>query len=1284
MYKTLKAFCLFLLLHLVSTDVFAQQIPISASWKIDKTVQINPDINATQLLKPFWCETCKENIEVPYIYPIINVKVKLGNQKITRASLNQIAVTNESYSNLDYVKNILSTFEIKQTEIWERGVKYAIFEIATIRQVNNTIELLESAILNYETEAEPSLQALKKKKDQPFTSVLSSGDFYKLSITETGFYKITPTFLSQNGIDASSIKLSTFKIYGNGGSMLPEVIAKDRPQDLQENAIYVLDENGNDVLDGNDYITWFAQGPELVNYNGDNNRYQYLSHDFDNNAYYFITWGGTAGKRVSTSNSGSGTSFDDVVNSYDFIIFHEKNEENFIKSGRQWWGDKMQTSLNKRFDYTISGIVPNSKAQFSTVIGIRSLNTSYLSITINNNTPRLVYGGTVSGKYDDSFISGPLTVNEEYTLTSNDISVDYTYNKTLNESAAWIDYFLIVTKRNLAILDNQQVIRNFSFGLSGNVKYQVAGLSSSTRLWDITDLYNAKIQATFADGANAAFVATGINSSNQKTFATVKIGSEFTPNFVGKIENQNLHAFQDVEFVIITHSSLLSEAERLAEFHRNYNNLNVEVVTNEQVFNEFSSGSQDVTGIRDFAKMLYDRGLQGSTTFKYLLLFGDASYDYKDVEPNNTNLVPIYQSYNSYFPPESYCSDDYYAILDDNEGYWGTNSVDEGLDIGPGRLPVTNIEEAKIVVDKILHYHDIASKGNWMQTLTFVGDDEDGNDHLGPSESMTTIIRNQYPVFNINKIWLDAYEQVSFGSGNKYPEVNEEIGKAINSKGTLIFNYVGHGGENGMAHERVVTRPEISSWNNYDKLSFYITASCELAKIDNLEIESPGELMLLNPNGGAIGMVATTRVVYIGANTDLNFEIVNNNMFDLVNGEFQTIGEIYKNTRNAAKEEVNKRCFMLLGDPAMRLLRPKYNVVTTKINDTEIGLFNDTLKALSLVKIEGEIRDQNQNPVTDYNGTLFPTFFDKFSTYKTLGNDPASIPIEFEMQNRVIYRGKSSVVNGKFSFEFVVPKDIAYNVGAGKLSYYSNDGLTDAGSAETSYLIGGTADSLADDNTPPTLKLFIDDESWIFGGTTSTKPKLYATLFDQNGINTIGSGIGREMEAILDKGTEYQKTLILNDYYIPELNSYQSGVIDYDFETLEPGRHTLSLKVWDVYNNSATDYTEFVVQEGGDVSISNLINYPNPFNKFTTFHFDHNKAGQNLIANLTITTITGKVVKSITQELPNAKSHSSEISWDGLDEFGDKLARGVYLYTLNIKAEDGSTQKKTEKLYIIN
>jgi hypothetical protein len=1274
----------------ISSFAFSQTLDVNLDWEKNENVKPDPELSGTQILTPFWCAECKESIQEKYIVPYL-VK-QIPAQGLSFSNINITNVVTESSNSKRLQPYLTSNFDIEHSYSYVKGQKVLNIKIIPIRNTSLGTELIKSCTLSFNSTSQKEVStSLKNKKDQTYQSVLSSGDIYKVSMIGDGIYKIDQAFLSQNNIDISSLTMSSFKIYGNGGAMLPEPMSINRPEDLVENAIFAHDENGNDKLDGNDYFLWYAKGPTDIYYNLGSHRYEAKGHHFDTKASYFLTWGGSPGKRISSSPSNQGTSIDQTVNDYDYIIFHESNEENHIKSGRRWWGDKMQNTLTKTFEYNVPGIV-TGLANFITVTGVRSLNSSSISLTVAGNSPTTISHGSVSGEYDQPFIPGPITTPRSYNISSDVFSIEYTYNQTLNESAAWIDYFLFTPKRELKAFDDQQIIKLNLAENTGNIAYDFENISASHEVWNITEATSPSVQNLYANGSKSSCIVENVVAGNAPEYILFNKSKAYLPNFIGKVENQNLHSIELVDYLIITNQSLLSQAERLADFHRTYSGLEVEVVTTEQVFNEFSSGSQDVTGIRDFVKLIYDRGNTSGYELKYLLLFGDASYDYKDVEQNNTNVVPIYQSENSHNPPYSYCSDDYYAILDDNEGLWGINNKDEGLDIGVGRLPVSNIDEATIVVDKILHYHNETSLGNWVQTLTFVGDDEDGNDHVGPSESMTTVIRNQYPEFNIKKIWLDAYEQVSFGSGNKYPKVNEEINKALNSQGTLIFNYVGHGGENGMAHERVVTRPEISSWSNKDKLSFYITASCELAKIDNLDIESPGELMLLNPNGGAIGMVATTRVVYIGTNTDLNFEIINNNLFESNNNQLPALGNVYKNTRNSDPfEEINKRCFMLLGDPAMSLHYPKYNVVTTKINGKEIGNFNDTLKALGLVTIEGEIRDYSNNLLDDFNGTLYPTFYDKFSTYKTLGNDPRSIPIQFEMQDRVIYKGQASVTSGKFSFQFVVPKDIAYNVGLGKLSYYAKDGLDHAGGSELSYKIGGTSDSIKNDKTPPTLNLFVDDRSWVFGGTTSKTPLLLADVYDENGINTIGSGIGREMEAILDEGTEFEESLILNDYYSPELNSYQKGIIEYPFGELSPGLHTITLKVWDVYNNSAEDYTEFVVSEGGDIVIDNVLNYPNPFNKYTEFHFDHNKSGQKLKVNLIISSIAGNVVKSITTEIGNAPAHINapsqvleELTWDGRDQFGDRIARGVYLYTIKVEAEDGSTHKETQKLFIIN
>lgn len=1276
-----------LILVFFSWTVSAQNVIQQLHWKIDPNIQANPEQSIREILTPYACSKCFYQNDGFINTPTVSKTLDATSLEVVSAEIKNVQTKR---SNSQRIENLSDQFELIRKTTYSRGKRLVTITLTPIRKNGNSTEYITSFEWDVKTKSAARYLPAKKKTDQTYSSVLSSGEFHKISIPEDGVYKINSAFLSASGIDISAIDLSKFKIYGNGGEMLPEIILKERPEDLTENRIYVYDENSNNRMDANDYILWYAKGPTTYNYLNLFESYEAIGHDFDVASYYFITWEGAAGKRISSLPSGEQLTPNVTVAQYDHLIYHESNEENHIKSGRRWWGDKMQIDRQKTFTYDVPGTKVGNNAAFRTITTARSYNgqSSSMSIRYNGSSLGNVSYSTVQGDYAYAYASGDRVSQYKIPLSSQNIELQYSYNKTLNEAAAWIDYFTLAIPRELKILDNQHIIRTDRYNYAGDVFYAFQNGTSNHQIWNVTNHLAPALQSTYEVSGQMAFVAENIEAEKQPIYAIVNTSTAPTPSYVQRIENQNLHGMNGMEYIMITHPNLVEETERLANFHRD-RGIVTEVVTTDKIFNEFSSGSQDVTGIRDFIKLMYDRGMASGDTLNYVLLFGDASYDYKDITENNTNVVPIYQSYNSNRPTVSYCSDDYYAILSDTEGYWDLNSIDEDLDLYVGRLPASNVAEAKILVDKILHYHSESSRGDWMRRVTFVADDEDSNRHLNPSEDMTDSVEVESPEYSIKKIWLDAYEQVSFGSGNKYPKVNEEINKVLGSQGTLIFNYVGHGGENGMAHERILTRPEIQSWTNYDRLSFFITASCELAKIDNLEIETPGELMMLNPKGGAVGCLATTRLVYIGENTDLNKKLMERNLLYRENGKLPALGKAYLRTRNRDKNEaVNVRCFILLGDPAMSLLAPDYHVVTTAVNGKDIsnnGAFSDTLKALELVTIEGEIRETpDGTAMQDFNGELFPTFYDKPSKYKTLANDPASSVKDFEEQNRFIYKGKVSVTNGKFRFQFVVPKDIAYNVGKGKLLYYAKDGLDHAGGFDTSYLVGGTADSLAADNQFDYLQLYINDQSWAFGGSTSPTPQLIAVLADSNGINTVGSGIGREMESILDKGTENEQSIILNDFYRPELNSYQKGEIQYPFEALSAGRHTLSIKVWDVYNNSAEAYTEFVVVDNEEVVLQNVLNYPNPFSTNTEFHFDHNKAGQHLTVNIVISSIAGNVVRSITQDISNAPAHCKQIVWDARDDYGDQLAPGVYMYTLSVKAEDGSTEIKTEKLYIVN
>jgi len=467
------------------------------------------------------------------------------------------------------------------------------------------------------------------------------------------------------------------------------------------------------------------------------------------------------------------------------------------------------------------------------------------------------------------------------------------------------------------------------------------------------------------------------------------------------------------------------------------------------------------------------------------------------------------------------------------------------------------------------------------------------------------------------------------------------------------------------------------------RLPLFLTATCEFSRFDDPARLSAGELALLNPIGGAIGLFTTVRLVYSGQNEALNEKFYENVGFDSISQlNPPRLGDIVKGTKNAYIDD-NTRNFTLLGDPFLMLAYANYGVKTSKINGKDLALFNDTLKALKKFEISGFVTDKIGNKLTSYNGEIYPVIYDKFTTYSTLGqNPPLSMPMPFVMQNNVLYRGKSSVTNGDFTFSFVVPKDIAYEYGYGKISYYFSNPTTDGNGFYNKINIGGTGDSAATDNKGPDIALFLNDQKFVNGGLTNENPKLIAKLFDENGINTTGKGIGRDLTFVIDNNQT--QAVIVNDKYQANLNSYQSGEVQYDIKNLSAGKHQLKFKAYDVYNNIGETTIDFEVRSSEKPTILNLLNYPNPFNNSTTFHFDHNLNGQEMKVMIQIFTVNGRLVKTLQSQSNGVGTHFDQLFWDGKDEYGDKLANGVYIYKCKLQSPGHKTIEKLEKLVILN
>ena len=1112
-------------------------------------------------------------------------------------------------------------------------------------------------------------------------SVLANGNWYKLGVKTAGLYKMDIPFLNSLGVNTSSLSSNAIRLYGNGGQMLAEANAGLWADDLKENAIQIVD-GGDGLLNGADYILFYANGPDEWVKDSVNLRFSHRKNVFSDKAFYFLSVGGN-GKRVANASLVSSPNL--TITNFSERYFHELDTVNFLAGSKEWYGEELSAlpgrTLTRNFSISFPNIQNNAPVLVQTNCVARSVGVgSRFDVRLNNQPAGQITINSVTGGQYDLFAqqgNGLASV----IATQNNVDINYTYVPGSFNSQGWLNWFEIFTRRSISLNGIDQLLFRDWLSVGNNVaEFVVTNATASTQVWEITDpLSPLRIQGTFS-GGEFRFVS---NCSRLREYVAFNPTNFLLPSASGKILNQDLHNVVATDFLIVTHPTLLSQAQRLALLHQQQNGLRTLVVTTEQVYNEFGSGSPDPTSIRDFAKMYYDKfGTSTLNKPKYLLLFGDASFDYKDRINNNTNLVPAYQNSFALDPLSSYTSDDFFGFLDNNEDI-NSGLVNNLLDIGIGRVPAKNIGEAKNFVDKVAAYYAPQSLGPWRNNLTFIADDEDNNLHLQDAEIITATANAVGPVFNQQKIYLDAFQQQSGAGGSSYPQAVQASNNQIYN-GTLIWNYNGHGGARRLAEESILDQEMVNNWNNPNHLPLFITATCDFAPYDNPTFNSIGENILLRAKTGAIGLMTTTRVVFAFSN-----RIMNNNYLQAAlqpdgNGNYKTLGDAVKDAKNftyqTSGDITNNRKFTLLGDPALKLAFPALRVRATKVNGIPVATA-DTLSSTEKIVIEGEVTDLTGNVLTNFKGNVYPAVFDKPQTVNTLANDAGSSVTSFQTQTNILFKGKVSVTNGRFSFTFKVPKDINYQFGNGKLSLYAEDGIKDANGFFTNFIVGGQGNSISGDNIGPEIKPYLNDELFANGGITNQNPILIVKLADSSGINTVGTGIGHDIVATLDN--DNRKYFILNDFYQGNLNSYQQGVVRFQLPELEAGPHSIKIKAWDVLNNSNEALMEFIVAKDEELQLSHVLNYPNPFTTNTNFFFEHNKPGQPLQVQLQIMTITGRTVKTFFRTITTEGNRSAEIQWDGKDDYGNKLGRGIYLYKLHVVSPDKKKKEVIEKLVIL-
>ncbi|HLP21522.1 MAG TPA: type IX secretion system sortase PorU [Chitinophagales bacterium] len=1169
-----------------------------------------------------------------------------------------------------------------------RKQPYASISFLPFRKNTSTgvVERLESFTLRVTVTAKPQHRGLNAYAT---TSRLASGNFYKVAVTAEGMYKIDYNFVKNIlKVEPSTFNLNTLAIYGNGGGMVPELNSVARPDDLIENPTMVVDNNGNNKMDDGDYLLFYGQMPDAWKFNAATQVFTHEKNLYTDQTYYFLTTDAGTGKRVTPAYSDA--SPNKIITDFDEHAYHESDEVNLIATGKRWLGDKMSSFDNsKDFSLNFPNLITSVPVKFTSRVAAATTYGSNTAVRINGqNVFTHSVGGIPSSSYPQASIPGQLTAN--YNANSSQININYTFNPNADPAgtaACYVDWFELFLKRSLTMAGDVMPFRSVaSIGAGSVSNFQLNNAGGNTKVWNITSLDNIQEMQGTLNGSQFSFSTT---TTELKEFIAFNMGAAFAnPTLVGKIENQNLHALGQADMLIITADEFVNPSNELAQFHRTMDNLSVDVVKISQIFNEFGSGKPDISAMRDFVKMFYDRA-NGDTALmpRYLLLMGDGTYDPKNRVPNNNNFVSTYQSIESDSPTESYTSDDFFGLLDSNEGGDITGGG-QLLDIGIGRLTAGSETDAWDMVNKIKNYKrpvpdatcvQINNNASWRNIISFIGDDEDYNVHLGSSDILAELTRQRQPAYNYEKIYLDAYKQTPTPAGDRYPDVNTAILNRLNA-GCLIMNWVGHGGETNWAHERIFNMADIVPLENKEKLPMFITATCDFSRFD-LPTRTAGEWLVVNGKGGAIASLTTVRLVYSSGNAALN-DAAFDYMFDEYEGRYPRLGEIIMLTKNATVSQgSNTRKFTLLGDPALTLNYPRYNVVTTAVNNNPV-MSADTIKALEEVTIRGEVRDDNGNKMTSFTGTVYPLVYDKISTVTTLKNDPGSNIVNFLQYKNILFKGKASVTNGDFSFTFLVPKDIDYQYGKGRISYYAdNSSYIDAHGYTNEIIIGGSADSFRVDNAGPEMNIYMNDEKFVYGGTTNTDPMLLVKLMDQSGINTVGNGIGHDLTAILDDNT--QNRVVLNDYYESALDNYKQGEVKYPYSKLKEGRHTLKVKAWDIHNNSSEEFTEFIVANNAKLALSHVYNYPNPFTTHTQFMFEHNRCCDDLSISVQIFSVSGKLVKSIVQQVQSQGYRVDNIEWDGLDDYGDAIGKGVYVYKLAVRDGEGNTAHKYEKLVVL-
>ena len=1149
--------------------------------------------------------------------------------------------------------------------------------------------------------------------EQKSSTPLASGQWYKIPVSREGIYGLDVDYLDELGLNLDSIDPRNLQLWGTDGKVLPERNNAARPNFAQIPILIQGEADGQ--FNGSDMLLFYGFSPHKESRNL--GEFSHSIHPYSDSTFVFLTVGEQPGLRMKSETDFCAPCANQVqFEDFNWMEQELNKSETRQKTGRYFLGQRIPSTAQGQnvsiYKDTLVQVNADEPLLLSGRIYVRSENRPILQLKANGEVLNTFSVNSLTSGYNSyefesaraySFSQIPFSLNSSDFINSGDAVIELSVTMSNGDAGteAFVDY-VRVTSTRAQYADNGKISMYAPNDADGQTvrSFTVSGFIAEPKVLEVSNpVEPVTVPITNSFGTGITATHTFQHGSDFSDRYWIQTGY-FKPFIGRKVTNQNLRGISRYpNYIIITSPTFLPYAEELAQY-RSDQGLDALVVTQEQIFNEFSGGVTDPSAIRDFLKYLWDRALaQGQQLPEHLLLFGDATFDTKNIKSGFTNYVITFQSSESIHRTNSYGTDDYFAYMDDGEGIFGSS---DRVDLGVGRISAQTRSEARIALDKIYRYEDPTNAGEWQNLFTFAGDDDfpeparNRDLHVLNADGTAIRMNLDEPGARLKKIYLFAYPEEITAAGRQFPAATQDLIDTFN-RGMLVFNYSGHGNAQTLTDEELFLSDYIPQLNNQNKLALVVTATCQFGRYDDIDTQSGAEKLVLAENGGAIASFTTTRVVYTSSSTSaLNFGLniaLSQKMLERdAEGRPLRLGDIFLRTKNTSiGSELNARKFILLGDPALRLALPDRKGSFTHINQVKLDTLSYplSLRALDRVELEGEIKLPNGQRHSSFNGEAVLTLFDAkrrvsipqdrewVSSYGCYLNRGTELECTYEVESDVLFRGKAEVKNGRFSTRFILPKDMSFSPETSRMLIFAKSTDETAGGSYTQLRFSGVNPDAINDGEGPQMDLYLNDPSFFNGSLMNSSPTVFVELRDSSGINTTGTGIGHEIIATLD--TQPPREFVLNDFYEGELNDFTKGQIEYPLKDIPEGAYTLKVRAWDVHNNPSEQSISFEVESEENLIVRDVYNYPNPMSNFTQFVFEHNQPGIPLDVSIRIYTLTGAPIQLIQETIIGNSSYAS-IPWDGLDRDFDRLGNGTYVYVLRVSTETPEGRKTIEQI----